>query len=113
MDNDSDDGYNVDENYYTFLNVPKNATPEQIHNSYRQLSRQFHPDKHHDEENKKKAELLFNRTKRAYEVLSDPHKRAIYDSLGVKGLQTDGWEVGKFWNIFSLPKFYRNSYSSS
>lgn len=37
--------------------------------------------------------MLFNRTKRAYEVLSDPHKRAIYDSLGVKGLQTEGWEI--------------------
>lgn len=37
--------------------------------------------------------MLFNRTKQAYEVLSDPHKRAIYDSLGVQGLQTEGWEI--------------------
>lgn len=44
-------------------------------------------------ENKRKAEILFNRTKRAYEVLSDPHKRAIYDSLGVRGLETEGWEI--------------------
>lgn len=36
---------------------------------------------------------MFNRIKRAYEVLSDPHKRAIYDSLGVKGLETAGWEI--------------------
>lgn len=93
MDNDSDDGYNVEENYYTFLNVPTDASPEQINNAYRNLSRTFHPDKHQDEENKRKAELLFNRTKRAYEVLSDPHQRAIYDSLGTKGLKTDGWEV--------------------
>lgn len=46
-----------------------------------------------DVEKKQKAELLFNRTKKAYEVLSDPHKRAIYDSVGVKGLETDGWEI--------------------
>lgn len=93
MDNDSEDGYVAEENYYMFLNLPKNASTEQISNSYRNLSRQFHPDKHQDEESKQKAELLFNRTKRAYEVLSDPHKRAIYDSLGTKGLQADGWEI--------------------
>lgn len=93
MDNDSDDDFDVQENYYMFLNVPTNASSEQINNSYRQLSRQFHPDKHLDDEKKQKAELLFNRTKRAYEVLSDPHKRAIYDSLGTRGLQTDGWEI--------------------
>nr|CAG4648550.1 EOG090X03AJ [Polyphemus pediculus] len=42
---------------------------------------------------KKEAEVLFNKTKKAHEVLSDPHKRAIYDSLGTKGLETEGWEI--------------------
>ena len=37
--------------------------------------------------------MLFNRAKTAYEVLMDPHKRAIYDSLGQKGLQAEGWEL--------------------
>lgn len=69
------------------------ATTDEINAAYRALSRIYHPDKHVDVEKKKKAELLFNRIKRAYEVLSDPHKRAIYDSLGVKGLQTEGWEI--------------------
>lgn len=36
---------------------------------------------------------MFNRIKRAYEVLSDPHQRAIYDSVGEKGLKTEGWEI--------------------
>lgn len=53
----------------------------------------YHPDKHTEPENKQKAELMFNRTKKAYEVLSDPHKRAIYDSVGEKGLRTYGWEL--------------------
>lgn len=53
----------------------------------------YHPDKHIDPEFKKKADILFNKTKKAYEVLSDPHRRAIYDSLGMKGLETEGWEI--------------------
>jgi len=50
----------------------------------------FHPDKHLDPDSKKMAEIMFNRTKRAYEVLSDPQQRAIYDSVGEKGLRTEG-----------------------
>lgn len=45
----------------------------------------FHPDKHStDRPNQQKwAEQIFNKVKEAYEVLSDSHKRAIYDTLGV------------------------------
>ncbi|RWS03640.1 hypothetical protein B4U79_03526 [Dinothrombium tinctorium] len=81
------------ENYYAFLNVERNATNDEIIAAYRRLSRLFHPDKHHDEKDKKEAEILFNRAKKAYEVLIDPHKRAIYDTLGIKGLETEGWAV--------------------
>lgn len=77
----------------TVYYVQFQATPEEINGAYRNLSRVYHPDKHVNVDKKQKAELLFNRTKQAYEVLSDPHKRAIYDSLGVKGLQTEGWEI--------------------
>ena len=92
----------VESNFWIFLFVRFDwlclwyvlqATPEEINTAYRNLSRIYHPDKHVNVESKTKAELLFNRTKRAYEVLSDPHKRAIYDSLGVQGLETEGWEI--------------------
>ncbi|KAH8333301.1 hypothetical protein KR074_008568 [Drosophila pseudoananassae] len=83
----------LEENYYTFLNLPRDATAEQINTAYRKQSRIYHPDKHLDPDSKKKAEIMFNRTKRAYEVLSDPHQRAIYDSVGEKGLRTEGWEI--------------------
>ncbi|KZC09223.1 DnaJ like protein subfamily C member 11, partial [Dufourea novaeangliae] len=69
------------------------ATPEEIHNAYRRQSRLYHPDKHTDPALKKEAEILFNRTKKAYEVLSDAHQRAIYDSVGIRGLETEGWEI--------------------
>ncbi|XP_050097197.1 dnaJ homolog subfamily C member 11 [Anopheles aquasalis] len=90
---DNDDLDYVEEDYYAALNVPRTATQEEISRAYRNLSRIFHPDKHGNGENKQNAELMFNRTKKAYEVLSDAHQRAIYDSLGVKGLETEGWEI--------------------
>ncbi|XP_034110147.1 dnaJ homolog subfamily C member 11 isoform X1 [Drosophila sulfurigaster albostrigata] len=93
MASDNESDAELDENYYTFLNLPRDATQEQINSAYRKQSRIYHPDKHQDPESKQKAEMMFNRTKRAYEVLSDPHQRAIYDSVGEKGLKTEGWEI--------------------
>ncbi|XP_039278518.1 dnaJ homolog subfamily C member 11 isoform X2 [Nilaparvata lugens] len=95
MDDDDYDEESViiEEDYYTLLNVSRTATPEEISNAYRRLSRLYHPDKHTDVSKKHDAEILFNKTKKAHEILSDEHKRAIYDSLGVKGLETEGWEI--------------------
>ncbi|XP_050501435.1 dnaJ homolog subfamily C member 11 isoform X1 [Diabrotica virgifera virgifera] len=93
MDLDSEDENVMEEDYYSFLNIPREASKEEINNAYRRLSRIYHPDKHVDPELKEKAEIMFNKTKKAYEVLSDPHRRAIYDSLGTKGLETEGWEI--------------------
>lgn len=93
MDEENEDSNIIEEDYYAFLNIPRSATPEEISNAYRKLSRMYHPDKHLEPDSKKQAENLFNKTKRAYEVLSDPHQRAIYDSLGKKGLETEGWEI--------------------
>lgn len=91
-DYDLGDSY-LEENYYSLLNVDKDASTDDISNAYRRLSKIYHPDKHSDPVQKKNAEILFNKTKAAYEVLSDPHKRAIYDTLGLKGLETEGWQI--------------------
>ncbi|PSN53871.1 hypothetical protein C0J52_02423 [Blattella germanica] len=93
MEDDSENATLIEEDYYTFLNISRDASNEEINNAYRRLSRLYHPDKHVDPLQKKEAEILFNKTKRAYEVLSDPHQRAIYDSLGTRGLETEGWEI--------------------
>uniref|UniRef100_A0A8U7NXP5 DnaJ heat shock protein family (Hsp40) member C11 n=1 Tax=Corvus moneduloides TaxID=1196302 RepID=A0A8U7NXP5_CORMO len=53
----------------------------------------YHPDKHRDPELKTQAERLFNLVHQAYEVLSDPQTRAIYDIYGRRGLEMEGWEV--------------------
>uniref|UniRef100_A0A6A7FM57 DnaJ-like protein subfamily C member 11 n=2 Tax=Hirondellea gigas TaxID=1518452 RepID=A0A6A7FM57_9CRUS len=93
MSESSDESILDGEDYYTFLNIPRDATDEDICNSYRRLSRLYHPDKHQHPDRKKEAEILFSKTKKAYEVLIDGHQRAIYDNLGVAGLATQGWEV--------------------
>ncbi|KAK2914840.1 dnaJ homolog subfamily C member 11 isoform X2 [Channa argus] len=81
------------QDYYSLLNVRKEATSEELKASYRRLCMLYHPDKHRDPELKRQAEQLFNQVHQAYEVLSDDHSRAIYDIFGKEGLEVEGWEV--------------------
>lgn len=64
--------------YYEILGVSKGATNEEIKKSYRRLARQYHPDLNPDN---KAAEEKFKDVNEAYEVLSDPGKRAQYDQF--------------------------------
>lgn len=61
--------------YYDILNIPDDATGQEIKDAYRTLSKQHHPDKEGDREE-------FESITRAYKVLSDPEKREQYDKLG-------------------------------
>jgi molecular chaperone DnaJ len=65
--------------YYEVLGVPRNAAEPDIKRAYRQLARKYHPDVAAD---KVAAESRFKEINEAYEVLSDPHKRANYDRFG-------------------------------
>uniref|UniRef100_A0A671LTF0 DnaJ homolog subfamily C member 11 n=1 Tax=Sinocyclocheilus anshuiensis TaxID=1608454 RepID=A0A671LTF0_9TELE len=76
-----------------YLSYGPQATQEELKSSYRRLCMLYHPDKHRDPELKRQAEQLFNYVHQAYEVLSDPQSRAIYDIFGKKGLEVEGWEV--------------------
>ncbi len=68
-----------DRDYYDVLGVPRDATPEAIKKAYRTLARKHHPDVNPGD---KKAEARFKETQAAYDVLSDPEKRASYDRFG-------------------------------
>ncbi|PSS16435.1 DnaJ subfamily B member like [Actinidia chinensis var. chinensis] len=71
--------------YYKILQVDRNATEEDLKKAYRKLAMKWHPDKNPN--NKKEAEDKFKKISEAYEVLSDPQKRAVYDQYGEEGLK--------------------------
>ncbi|KVI04275.1 hypothetical protein Ccrd_017408 [Cynara cardunculus var. scolymus] len=71
--------------YYKILQVDKNAKDEDLKKAYRKLAMKWHPDKNPN--NKKDAEAKFKQISEAYDVLSDPQKRAVYDQYGEEGLK--------------------------
>jgi len=72
-----------DDDYYDLLGVTKDATDAQIKKGYYKMARQWHPDKNPDNA---EAELKFKAISEAYECLSDPQKRQIYNTQGKEGV---------------------------
>ncbi|XWS34934.1 hypothetical protein CRYUN_Cryun21dG0080100 [Craigia yunnanensis] len=72
--------------YYHILKVSRNATEEDLKKSYKRLAMRWHPDK--NPVNKKEAEAKFKQISEAYDVISDPQKRKIYDLYGEEGLKS-------------------------
>ncbi|WIA19108.1 hypothetical protein OEZ85_003756 [Tetradesmus obliquus] len=94
----------TDPSYYAILNVPKDASYEDIKRAYRGLAQVFHPDKHLDDDLRDKAQEAFAKLQEAYEVLSDPQKRDVYDVYGKEGLNA-GMSLGtKLKNTDELRK---------
>ena len=69
--------------FYEVLGVARNASDEEIKKSYRKLAMKYHPDRNPDS---KEAEDKFKEAKEAYEMLSDPQKKAAYDQYGHAGV---------------------------
>ena len=68
----------MNKNYYDILQINQNASPEIIEKAYKTLAKKYHPDLQ-EESNKKEAEEILKEINEAYEILSNPEKKALYD----------------------------------
>jgi DnaJ-class molecular chaperone len=77
--------------YYEVLGVERGASGAEVKRAFRQLARELHPDVNaHDPD----AEEKFKAAAEAYEVLSDPEQRQVYDRFGHEGLRSGGFPPG-------------------
>ncbi|MCB0030697.1 MAG: DnaJ domain-containing protein, partial [Anaerolineales bacterium] len=88
--------------YYKILGVNKTADEKELKSAYRKLARQYHPDKNPGD---KVAEEKFKEINEAYEVLSNPENRSLYDRLGQNyhryqqsGGQPGGFDFSQFFS---------------
>ena len=80
--------------YYEILGVSKSATDDELKKAFRKKAKQWHPDANPN--NKKEAEARFKEVNEAYEVLSNPQKRQMYDQFGTVDPSGAGFGGGPF-----------------
>lgn len=79
------------QDYYEILGIDKNASAAEIKKAYRKMALKYHPDKNPGDE---KAEEMFKKSAEAYEVLSNPDKKARYDQYGHAAFEGGGFGGG-------------------
>ena len=94
----------VNKDYYAILGISRWATDDEIKRAYKQKALKYHPDKNRDDLD---AEKKFTDISEAYEMLSDPYKRSIYDRCHSDNFNTN------FRRSFSTSNNYRSSFGGS
>ncbi|MFL9836394.1 molecular chaperone DnaJ [Flavobacterium sp. ST-75] len=82
--------------YYEILSIERTATTEQIKKAYRKKAIEYHPDKN---PGNREAEENFKLAAEAYEILSDPNKKARYDQYGHAAFENGGFGGGGGMNM--------------
>jgi molecular chaperone DnaJ len=82
----------TERDYYELLGIPRDADETEIKKSFRRLARRLHPDVSEEPD----AELRFREVSEAYEVLSNPETRQLYDRFGHAGLRSGGFTPTHF-----------------
>jgi DnaJ family protein B protein 4 len=78
----------MSKDYYAVLGLSKDATAKDIKKAYREQALKHHPDRC-DSSEKETAQKKFQEIGEAYEVLSDPEKKRVYDAGGMSGFEGD------------------------
>jgi molecular chaperone DnaJ len=88
----------IKRDYYEVLEISRDSDGNTIKKSYRKLALKYHPDRNHGN---KEAEDKFKESSEAYEVLSNPEKKALYDRYGHDGIKSSFSRGGFSWDDFT------------
>src|SRR6187455_1297369 len=83
--------------FYEILGVAKTASADEIKKAYRKVAMQYHPDRNPGD---KASEEKFKEAAEAYEILSDPDKRAQYDRFGHQAFSNGGMNMDDIFSQF-------------
>src|SRR5215467_10507286 len=97
--------------YYDILGVSRSASEDELKKAFRRLAKQYHPDANKEQG----AEARFIEVNEAYEVLSDPQKRAAYDRYGHSGLGngTNGAGFSDFGGFNTINDLFETFFAGS
>jgi len=95
--------------YYEILGVPRNASQEEIKRAFRKLARKYHPDINKDPA----AQEKFKEINEAYQILSDPEKRRLYDTYGHAAFEGSNQSQTQPQDIPSIDDLLREVFETS
>jgi molecular chaperone DnaJ len=105
------------QDYYEVLGLAKNSSDDDIKAAYRKLASKYHPDKVQGDAEKAAVEVKFKEAKEAYEILSEPEKRAQYDRHGHNapnfGHGRSGWSAHSSVNPADLNDVFKTFFAKN